>query len=413
MAELKVDIDPAEVGFDAGRLARIDRHFARYVDERPCSPGWLVAGQPATASSPISPPTGSATSTPALPVEVDTRLAPLLDDQADHLGGRHDALRGGRLRAEGPGRAAGSPPSPTCGSGGAARPQAPVTAPATEPVRVWHLLTHTSGLTYGFHYAHPVDALYRAAGFEWGTPARRGPRGVLRRLGRACRWCSSPAREWNYGVSTDVLGRLVEVVSGQSLDEFFAERIFGPARHDRHGLLGRRDPRRPPGRPLREGRGRAGHRRRRWDRRRPAGPPPSPAAAASSAPPATTCASPRCCAGAASSTASACSAPARSTTWPATTCPATPTSRPSAGRCSPRRPSTASASASGSRCRWTRRPPRSSTAPASYGWGGAASTAFWVDPAEDITVVFMTQLLPSSTYPLRPQLKQLVYQALV
>jgi len=48
-----------------------------------------------------------------------------------------------------------------------------------------------------------------------------------------------------------------------------------------------------------------------------------------------------------------------------------------------------------------------------YGWGGAASTAFWVDPAEDLTCLFLTQLLPSSTHPIRPQLKQLVYQALV
>jgi CubicO group peptidase (beta-lactamase class C family) len=48
-----------------------------------------------------------------------------------------------------------------------------------------------------------------------------------------------------------------------------------------------------------------------------------------------------------------------------------------------------------------------------YHWGGMASTAFWVDPAEELTVVFMTQLLPSSTYPLRSQLRQLVYQALV
>jgi CubicO group peptidase (beta-lactamase class C family) len=48
-----------------------------------------------------------------------------------------------------------------------------------------------------------------------------------------------------------------------------------------------------------------------------------------------------------------------------------------------------------------------------YGWGGAASTAFWIDPEEEITALFMTQLLPSSTHPIRPQLKQLVYQALV
>jgi CubicO group peptidase (beta-lactamase class C family) len=48
----------------------------------------------------------------------------------------------------------------------------------------------------------------------------------------------------------------------------------------------------------------------------------------------------------------------------------------------------------------------------SYAWGGAASTLFWVDPAEDLTVICMTQLIPSSTYPLRQQLRQLVYAAL-
>jgi CubicO group peptidase (beta-lactamase class C family) len=49
----------------------------------------------------------------------------------------------------------------------------------------------------------------------------------------------------------------------------------------------------------------------------------------------------------------------------------------------------------------------------SFSWGGAASTAFWVDPVEDLTVTFFTQLLPSSTYPIRRELQQLVYQALV
>src|ERR1035438_6283385 len=44
-----------------------------------------------------------------------------------------------------------------------------------------------------------------------------------------------------------------------------------------------------------------------------------------------------------------------------------------------------------------------------YGWGGAASTEFWVDPAEELTVLFFTQLLPSGTYPIRRELKQLVY----
>jgi CubicO group peptidase (beta-lactamase class C family) len=47
-----------------------------------------------------------------------------------------------------------------------------------------------------------------------------------------------------------------------------------------------------------------------------------------------------------------------------------------------------------------------------YYWGGAASTAFWVDPVEDLTVVFMTQIMPSASYPFRAQLRSLVYQAL-
>ena len=47
-----------------------------------------------------------------------------------------------------------------------------------------------------------------------------------------------------------------------------------------------------------------------------------------------------------------------------------------------------------------------------YAWGGLASTAFWVDPVERITVVFMTQLVPSSTYPIRSELRTLVNSSL-
>jgi CubicO group peptidase (beta-lactamase class C family) len=51
--------------------------------------------------------------------------------------------------------------------------------------------------------------------------------------------------------------------------------------------------------------------------------------------------------------------------------------------------------------------------PGEYMWGGAASTIFWVDPAEDLTAVFMTQLLPSGTFNFRGQLKTLVYPAII
>ena len=47
-----------------------------------------------------------------------------------------------------------------------------------------------------------------------------------------------------------------------------------------------------------------------------------------------------------------------------------------------------------------------------YFWGGAASTAFWIDPVEDLIAVFMTQFIPSSTYPVRKELRTLVYSAL-
>jgi len=48
----------------------------------------------------------------------------------------------------------------------------------------------------------------------------------------------------------------------------------------------------------------------------------------------------------------------------------------------------------------------------SFYWGGLASTLFWVDPAEELVVVFLTQLIPSSTFNFRGQLESIVYAAL-
>jgi CubicO group peptidase (beta-lactamase class C family) len=50
--------------------------------------------------------------------------------------------------------------------------------------------------------------------------------------------------------------------------------------------------------------------------------------------------------------------------------------------------------------------------PGEYYWGGAASTAFWIDPAEELITIFMTQVLPSSAYPVRRELRTLVYSAI-
>ncbi len=137
-----------------------------------------------------------------------------------------------------------------------------VTVPAVEPVRIWHLLTHTAGLTYGFHRAHPVDALYRAAGFEWGTPP-----GVD--LAQACdMWAGlpllfQPGAEWNYSVATDVLGRVVEVASGQRFDEFLAARIFRPLGMTQTAFWADRTSGAAPGRAVHAGPGRPGEAGRR------------------------------------------------------------------------------------------------------------------------------------------------------
>ena len=48
-----------------------------------------------------------------------------------------------------------------------------------------------------------------------------------------------------------------------------------------------------------------------------------------------------------------------------------------------------------------------------YGWGGAASTVFMINPEEDMVIIFLTQLLPSSTYQVRRELRSLVYSALM
>jgi len=100
------------------------------------------------------------------------------------------------------------------------------TAPTADPMRMIDLLRHTSGLTYSFQNRTHVDAAYRESKMEnWhGNLTLDGFVAALGKLPLEF----SPGAEWNYSVSTDVLGAVVERVSGISLDRFFAERILGP-----------------------------------------------------------------------------------------------------------------------------------------------------------------------------------------
>ncbi len=98
------------------------------------------------------------------------------------------------------------------------------TEPARREMTVRDLLRHTSGLTYGFFGSSAVDRLYaeRGVGRDDRTLA-----GTVRKLSELP-LRHHPGEHWEYGVSTDVLGRLIEVVSGQPLDAFLREHLFEP-----------------------------------------------------------------------------------------------------------------------------------------------------------------------------------------
>jgi len=101
-----------------------------------------------------------------------------------------------------------------------------VTSPTGVPLTIKHLLTHTSGLTYGFMNSHPVDALYRKAsigGERQGSTLQH----MINDLA-AVPLTFTPGSRWNYSVATDVCGYLVQLFSDTDLDVFVRERITQP-----------------------------------------------------------------------------------------------------------------------------------------------------------------------------------------
>jgi len=92
------------------------------------------------------------------------------------------------------------------------------------PMTVRDLLRHTSGLTYGLFGETPVDSLYRRANLQ--NP-KLDLQGLVTELAKLP-LIGHPGEVWNYGYRTDVLGRLVEIASGMPLDRFFEDRIFRP-----------------------------------------------------------------------------------------------------------------------------------------------------------------------------------------
>ena len=104
------------------------------------------------------------------------------------------------------------------------------TRPTSEPMRMLDLLRHTSGLTYSFQNRSYVDAAYREGKIEnW--HGNLDLDGFIEAVAKVPLEFS-PGEAWNYSVSTDVLGAVVEKVSGQSLADFFRTQIFAPLKMD-------------------------------------------------------------------------------------------------------------------------------------------------------------------------------------
>ncbi len=402
--------DPDQIGLDPRQLGRLDEHFARYVDDGRLA-GWQMtvarAGHVGHASTygvmaagsddPVRPDTLWRVYSMTKPIT--TVAAMMLWEEGrleltDEISRWIPAFADTRVFA-----------------GGTAT--APVTVPALEPIRVWHLMSHTSGLTYGHMGVSIVDAMYRAAGFDMTTITDGDSADVCDR------WASlpllfQPGSGWGYGVSTDVLGRLVEIISGVSLAEFCQERIFRPLGmtdcmwwvsepDDAERLAALHIPDPATGRPIRWAFGDDKARRK-----------------------------PGFYGGGAGLICTAAdyqrflqmllgggAVDGVRLLGPRTVAYMTRNHLPGGA-------DIASLNAGG----FAETifdgvgfglgfavvvdpvPARYPSSPGTYYWGGAASTAFFVDPVEDLIVTFYTQLMPSSRYPIRPQLRQLVYSAL-
>ena len=98
--------------------------------------------------------------------------------------------------------------------------------PATRQITIWNLLTHTSGLTY--HWNERLGPKYNDAGITHGLLQDESTLAEKMKVLATIPLLHQPGDRVEYGLSIDVLGYLVEVVSGMPLDQFFSERIFKP-----------------------------------------------------------------------------------------------------------------------------------------------------------------------------------------
>jgi CubicO group peptidase (beta-lactamase class C family) len=286
--------------------------------------------------------------------------------------------------------------------------------PAASPITVHNVLTHMSGLTYGHQQASPVDGLYRRSPLEGVGKRTMLTSEVMEHLADLPLLCD-PGTAWNYSMSTDVVGHLVEVISGQPLDEYLSEHVFEP--------IGMPD----TGFSVGDGQGERLAALYMKD-------PDSDVAKLLDAPGTSPYLThPKFFSGGGGlvSTMSDYHRFAAALlrggeldgariigrkTLAFMTSNHLPDGGDLVSHGTPlfsETPYEGVGFGLGFSVQLDPAVTQVISSPGEFGWGGIASTVFFCDPVEDLLVIFLTQLLPSSTYTIRPELKALVYQALV
>ena len=276
------------------------------------------------------------------------------------------------------------------------------------PMLIIDLLRHTSGLTYGFQLRTNVDAAYRAA--KIGEIEKAGDLDDFIATLTKLPLEFSPGDKWNYSVATDVLGYLVQKISGERFEAFLQRRIFDPLDmtdtgfHVRDGEAHRFA---SCYQPTKDGRIELQDDAATSDFLRPptfvsgGGGLVSTAGDYMKFTQALLAGAPRLVGRKTLELMTANHLPG------GVDLPALSVSLFSE----------ATYAGVGFGLGFaTTMDPASTMIPGSAGdyfWGGAASTFFWVDPVEDLTAIFMTQLIPSSTYPVRRELRTMIYAAIV
>ncbi len=214
--------DPYDLGFDPARLARIDAHLkAKYIDGGRFPHAALLIGRgDEIAHLSIM---GDARPGESLQADAIFRIASMTKPVTSIA--FMQLVEQGRVALSDPVSKV-LPEFATTGvfvSGGGNTPF--ITRPPASPLRMIDLLRHTSGLTYSFQERSNIDAAYRKLGFE------RFDGGSIEDY--VAKVASlplefDPGSAWNYSISTDIIGAIVERLSGQTLSDYFADHIFTP-----------------------------------------------------------------------------------------------------------------------------------------------------------------------------------------